>query len=149
MKPSHNPDAIIHGILSRFADKERGHTGQSRATLVLEPALCALAPALQDANFLVVVPADLSTFSLRRELLSGRVLVTRNTLKFLYDAPIFDAGIVGLDALADIYIAPTLWESQTAMVISKGFLEFDIAGERGPFLLLLHPEGRHVFRRLS
>ena len=78
------------------------------------------------------------------------MLITRNAAGYLDDAPVLEFGIIGLDALAgDIYVGPTLPESATATLISTAFLDFDLGKERGAYLLLLHPAGRHVFRRLS
>jgi len=80
----------------------------------------------------------------------SRVLVTRSAPVLLDEAPVLDMGIIGLDALGcDIYVGPTLPESATTTLISKESLDFDLGNERSAYLLLLHPELRHVFRRLS
>lgn len=96
--------------------------GFCRATLVLEPELCPLERALKGADFTVVLPDDTVLLKHRKLVLAGRTLITRNTAAFLDDAPGFNAGIIGLDALAHIHIGPTFRECATAVTIFQGLL---------------------------
>jgi len=147
---AHNPDAVIEKVLARFKDTSEDQVGRCRATLVLEPELAPLERALTDGNFTAIVADRLTSVERRNELLAGRIVITRDAASYIDDAPVLEFGIIGLDALgSDIYIGPTLPESATAQVISKAFLDFGLGNERGAYLLLLHPERRHVFRRLS
>jgi hypothetical protein len=145
-----DPDEVITGVLSRFQKEVATEkTGGTRAVLVLDPSVSFLSHALKDANFQVVALSSEADSEARKNILAHRIVVTKDTPPYLDDAPVFDYGVVGLDAFADLDAALTYAENPTAQMISKAVSEFGLAAERSAYVLLLHPGGEHVFRRIG
>lgn len=104
---------------------------------------------LEQANFHVDTPEKgLDDAKIKKRMLGKRALVTRNTRDFLADAPVYDYGIIGLEAVA-VDIAPTYAQSKTAQLISEAYSKFKLHSKRTGFVLMLKPDGNHVFRRLG
>jgi hypothetical protein len=148
----HDPDAIIERVLSAYLRHEpiRPRSGR-RAVLVLDDRVRFLERALNEANFHVVtLPKGLDRES-RPFYTSGRILVTNDTSAFVHDAPFDEFGIIGLDALASLD-QPDEYESNgTAKMISNAVTKHALVSqrERGPFVIVLHPEGRDSLVRLE
>ena len=85
----------------------------------------------------------------KKVLLAHRILVTKNTKDFLADAPVLDYGIIGLEALPFVYPSNEFKSNLTAQMISKAVSEHSMIAERTGFVLMLKPNGKHVFRRLG
>lgn len=75
--------------------------------------------------------------------------MTNNTKDFLDDAPLLDYGIIGLESLPFIDSAGEYADNSTAQMISKAISNFDLISKRTGFVLLLKPDGKHVFRKLE
>jgi len=147
----HDPDAIIRNVLARY-QKGSGlsRSGMARAILVVDENVSALGPALRDANFRVVLPrSGMSDATIREELLAHRILITNNTKDFLDDAPVFEYGIIGLEALPFIDPASTYRDNQTVQLISKAISSYRLISKRTGFILMLRPDGKHTFRALD
>jgi hypothetical protein len=144
-------DQIIARILDRFRPKEGlPKVGMARATLVVDENVDFLGSPLQEANFHVVIPhKGMDDFDIKKELLAHRILVTKNTKDFLDDSPVLDYGIIGLEALPFVDPARDYKTNQTAKLISKAVVDFDLISERSGFVLMLKQNGRHVFKRLG
>ena len=142
-------DPIVRSILIRFVSKPGDAPRHRRPTLVLDGPLLALAEPLREANFIVIVGEGLDDFERRRALLSGRIIVTENSTDFIDDAPVMEFGVIGLDAMPRSASAAPLPENEMARMISSAFMNYTLGEERGPYLMLLHDSGHHVFRRLS
>ncbi len=75
-------------------------TAMSRGLLVVDENVQFLANALQAANIKVLIPrSGMLDDLIKTELLSNRILVTRNTKGFIYDASSYEYGIISLDKL--------------------------------------------------
>ena len=144
-------DLMIERVLSRYVNKQATEkSGMARATIVVDENVNFLAKALGDANFRVISPPKgMSDFEIKKNLLSHRIIVTKNTKDFLAEAPVLDYGIIGLEAIPFVDTAAEYKDNQTAQMISKAVSEHDLISERKGFVLMLHPNGRHVFRRLG
>lgn len=147
----HDPEAIIQGVLSRYRQTAAPQkTAMARAVLVVDENVKSLAPALREANFRIVVPPEaMSDEDIKASMMSHRILVTKNTKDFLKDAPIFEYGIISLEALKFIDSDMTYKKNSTARMISEAISEFNLVSERGGFVLFLKPEGSHVFKKLG
>jgi len=148
-----DPDAVISHVLARFhRDDERtsGSAGSTRAMLVLDDGVGYLKAALGDANFQVVdLTNHASDIETRTHLMSHRMLVTKNTADFLDLAPVLDTGIIGLDALPRLHGEVEYYNNPTVQLISRAAAEFGLVGQRGGWVILLHPDGKHAFRRIE
>ena len=120
MDPLYDP--IIRTILGRFVGSPAQAARHSRATLVLDVTLSALAEPLREARFIVIVGDDLADYQRRREVLSGRVLITENSTDCIDDAPVMEFGIVGLDAMPWSASAVPFRENEVARMISNAVI---------------------------
>jgi hypothetical protein len=146
----HDPDAIIARVLARFQGVGRSMTSVARATLVIDENVSFLEKPMKDANFHTVVPPKgMEDFEIKKVLLAHRVIITKNTKDFLDDAPVLDYGIIGLEALPFIDPAGEYKDNTTAQMISKAISEFGLISKRTGFVLMLKPNGRHVFKDLG
>jgi len=144
-----DPDAMIARVLARYKESAE-KAGMARATLVVDENVNFLEGPLKEANFHIIAPhKGMDDFEIKKVMLAHRVIVTKNTRDFLEDAPVLDYGIIGLEALPFIDPAKDYKDNQTAQMISKAVSEFSLISERSGFVLMLHPNGRHVFRRLG
>jgi hypothetical protein len=146
-----DPNEIIDRVLARFqkGDFATERTGGTRAALVLDPSVRFLLDALKDGNFQVIALSGDADSEARRNMLAHRIVVTKETPPYLDDAPVLDYGIVGLDAFAGLDASPTYDENPTAQIISKAVAEFGLPFERSAYVLMLHPGGKQVFRRIG
>jgi hypothetical protein len=136
-------------LLARF-QHEGTRAGATRATLVLDKSVSFLAGALREANFQIVELRDQATdFETRRNMLSHRIVVTRSTSDYLDLAPVLDCGVLGLDALPKTHGETEYEHNPTAQLISRAVAEFGLVSERGGWVLVLHPDGQQVFRRVD
>ncbi len=143
-------DRIIDAILGRPAKEPMPRAGHARGFLVLDEDLRFLQRALEGANFLVSTADEgLSGASTRKRMLGHRLLVTRNTRDFLGDAPVYDFGIMGLEALPALDPHPEFEQNETARLISNAYCTFALRAERGAYVLMLRPDGNHRFERLE
>lgn len=144
-------DAIVARVLERYKEaKVIEKTGMARATLVVDENVDFLAAPLQEANFHVLKPPKgMDDFEIKKVLLAHRILVTKNTKDFLADAPVLDYGIIGLEALPFVDPSNEFKSNLTAQMISKAVSEHSLIAERTGFVLMLKPNGKHVFRRLG
>ena len=150
MVGKHEADAIVARVLSRFRRKESTRVGMARAVLVVDENVEVLVSAFKEANFRVLVPPKgMKDPDIKRLLLEHRIIVTKNTADFLDDAPVFEYGIIGLEALSFIDPAKTYKENQTVQLISKAISEFSLISGRPGFVLMVKPNGKHVFKRLD
>ena len=152
MSPDDQADAIVAQILGHYKDAGAIlKTGMARATLVVDENVDFLAAPLQEADFRVLgsPPNGMADFEVKKVLLAHRILVTKNTEGFLADAPVLDYGIIGLDALPFVYQSNELGSNPTARMISDVLSEQGLEHERYGFVLMLKPNGKHVFRRLG
>jgi hypothetical protein len=88
-------------------------------------------------------------FETRRNMLSHRIVVTRSTSDYLDLAPVLDMGVIGLDALPRTHGETEYAHNPTAHLISRAVAEFGLVGQRGGWVILLHPDGKHAFRRID
>jgi hypothetical protein len=153
MTDTHDADAIVRRVLGRYLDAQEAamrRTGSTRCTLVVDATTDGLAAALGDANFHVVrAGSALLGYEERRTLLSHRILITTETASYHADAPVLDFGVVGLDALAVVDAAETYSENTTALLISSAVTERHLISVRGGWVLMLVPNGEHVFLGLE
>lgn len=142
---------MIARVLARYLDKQAtDKSGMARATLVVDENVSFLEPPLKEANFHIITPhKGMDDFEIKKVLLAHRVIVTKNTKDFLADAPVLDYGIIGLEALPFVDPAKDYKDNKTAQMISKAVSEHNLISEHTGFVLMLHPSGRHVFRRLG
>lgn len=146
---AHNPDEIIQRVLGRFNNAENVRTGMSRAVLVVDESVNQLAAPLAGANFRVKQPkAGMTDEQIKEDLLEHRVLVTRNTKDFLKDASRFEYGIIGLEGLPFIDESTAYSQNTTAQMIADAWVEFSLNAERYGYVLMLKPDGKHVFKRI-
>jgi hypothetical protein len=75
--------------------------------------------------------------------------VTKNTQDFLDDAPVFDYGIIGLEALRFIDSSSSYKKNKTVQMISKAISKHGLISKRTGFVLMLKPNGKHVFKNLE
>ncbi len=145
-----DPDAVISRALARYYHDEdvRQEPAGTRATLVVDKSVCFLANSLKDANFQVVDLAD-ADFETRKKFLAHRMVVTQTTPEFLDDASVLDLGIIGLDALPILHAETSYADNTTAQMISKAVSDYSLSSERSGWVLMLHPSGKHVFRRIE
>jgi hypothetical protein len=145
-----SPAAIITRILGRFTKESSSRTGMARGFLVVDENVSFLEPALEQANFHVATPdKGLEDPLIKKRLLGNRIFVTKNTRHFLDDAPVYDYGIIGLEALTFLDPSATYQENVTAQLISAAFRKFRLHAERGGFVLMLRADGKHKFKRLG
>jgi hypothetical protein len=148
-----DPDAIIRRILGKDLTRpltELDRPVFARAVLVVDEGVACLAAALKEANFLVIsVDSRIREDGFRRSLLSDRILVTASTPAFLEDAPIVEYGIIGLDALPAVDAVGTYKKNTTARMISTAFTKHCLVAKQYGFVLMLKPDGEHVFCRLE
>jgi len=146
------PEETIHAILGKFVAEEHPSRCQkpARQVLVLDDDVTELAPALSEANFRVIqASASELSFDDLAGTLGHRILVTRKTQDcYIEHAPIHEYGILGLDALPHIDPSQSFATNTTAQLLSRAFLEHQLGFELS-FVLMLHPQGRHVFRRIG
>lgn len=148
-KDNEAADAIVAKVLGRYK-KAIEKAGMARATLVVDENVNFLEHALKEANFHIIAPhKGMDDFEIKKMLLAHRMIVTKNTKDFLADAPVLDYGIIGLEALPFVDPAKDYKGNKTAQMISKAVSEFSLAAERTGFVLMLKPNGKHVFRRLG
>jgi hypothetical protein len=146
----HDPTAIVNRILGRLAKESSIRTGMARGFLIVDENVAFLEPSLEQANFHVDTPdKGLDDPLIKKRMLGNRIFVTKNTKHFLNDAPVYDYGIIGLEALTFIDPAPTYKENVTAQLISAAYREFSLHAERGGFVLMLRSDGKHKFKRLG
>ena len=141
-------DAIIARVLGRYGNEDAEKHRKSRAVLILDATTAVLERALREANVHVIMGRT-DTWDSRQELLAHRMLVTKSTAGYLDDAPVLDYGIIGLDALPTIGTSPNFDVNATARMISIAISDWRLPTERSGFVIMLHPEGRHVFRRID
>ena len=149
MAKAHDPDKAVAKVLARFKSASNKRA-MARATLVVDENVSFLCPALKEAKFHVVSPQKgVQDHEIKRSLLVHRTLVTKNTKDFLSDAPVFDYGIIGLEGLAFIDADLTLEKNKTAQMISRAVSDFSLVSERSGYVLMLKPNGKHVFKRIE
>jgi len=149
-KPSSSDEIICH-VLARFKREPDKHKiGMSRATLVIDENVAFLEEPLKEANFkIITTQKGLKDFRIKEELLTHRILVTKNTKDFVSDAPIFEYGIIGLEALPFIDASQAYKDNKTAKMISKAISDFDLVSAKSGFMLLLNSKGKHKFKRIE
>lgn len=120
----------------------------ARAVLVVDENVNQLASSLREANFRVKQPKPgMSDEQIKEDLLEHRVLVT-NTTHFLKDAPRLEYGIIGLEGLPFIDGSPQYAQNKTAQLIADAWVEYELQSERFSYVLMLKPDGKHVFTRI-
>ena len=151
IKESREADALIERILSRyFAGKPVEKKSMARTRLVVDENVNYLAQPLKEANLQVTTPpAGMDDETIKQMLLSGRILVTKNTKDFVTDAPILEYGIIGLEALPFIDSSKTYKDNKTAQMISRAISRYNLKAKHSGFILMLHPNGRHVLRDID
>lgn len=147
--PEKEADEIISSIIARFKETTSEHRSMARASLVLDENINHLAGPLREANFRVRIPKKgMTDQDIKELMLDGAIFVTNNTKDFVDDAPIYDYGIIGLEA---IYIdsASEYRKNTTAQAISRAVIDYAIPSMKTKFLLLLRPNGKHFFRQIG
>lgn len=144
-------DDVIKKVLERYKSADSStKVGMARGFLVVDENVAFLENPLSQANFHVVTPTKgLEDADIKKRLLGKRILITRNTKDFLDDAPTYDYGIIGLEALPFVDHAPTYAGNETAKLIAKAYGTYELHAERSGFVLMLNPNGKHVFKRLG
>jgi hypothetical protein len=144
------PDAIIFRVLAKYLDKEASAkevTGMARATLVVDENVGFLASPLKEANFHIIQPhSGMKDPDIKKILLAHRIIVTKNTKDFLADAPVYDYGIIGLEAVDP---AKDYKNNKTAQMISTAISEHNLISNRSGFVLMLKADGKHFFKKLA
>ena len=149
MKKIAKDERIIASILQRYQE-QTSKTGMARGFLVIDENVSYLEKPLEQANFHVLVPtAGLEDSEIKKTLLGNRVLVTKNTKDFLDDAPVYDYGIIGLEALPFIDSEKTYADNKTAKMISQAYSHFNLHSKKHGFVLMLRENGKHVLRDLE
>lgn len=139
----------IRRILARFK-QSRYIPGMARTTLVIDENVNFLGKPLEEANLKIIQPQKgLKDSEIKKELLTHRILVTKNTKDFITDSPILEYGIIGLEALPFIDSSQTYKDNKTAKMISKAISDFDLVSIKSGFLLLLRSNGKHVFKKIA
>jgi len=141
---------ILTKVINRFRQEQTVKVGMARGFLIVDENVSFLEKPLEEANFHVGTPGKgLDDAKIKKLLLGKRIIVTKNTKDFLDDAPVYDYGIIGLEALPFIDSSPSYAQNTTAKLISKAYREFELHSEKTGFLLMLKPDGKHVFKRLG
>lgn len=143
---------IIDRILERYQHNKQGatKTGMARGFLIVDENVAFLEKPLEEANFHVATPdKGWDDTKIKKRLLGKRIIITKNTQDFLDDAPVYDYGIIGLEALPFIDPTPTYTKNETAKLISKAYGDFELHFEKTGFVLMLKPDGKHTFKRLG
>lgn len=150
MSNPESPDDIIQRIVGRYLADPHVRTAMARMSLLIDENVNYLLPALQGANFKCVTPkAGMSDEDIQEQMLPGRVLITNNTKDFIDGIPVHDYGVIGLEALRFIDPSPTYKDNQTVRMISKAISDHKIVSNRSGFVLMLHPDGHHVYTRIE
>jgi len=145
-----SPDDIIQRVLARFKSAATDKSGMARATLVVDENVAFLVAPLKEANFRVLTPTKgLLDPDIKETLLSHRILVTKNTKDFLSDAPVFDYGIIGLEALPFLDPSAAYKDNQTAKMISKAISDLNLVSLKSGFVVMLHPNGQHKLKHIG
>ncbi len=122
----------------------------ARGTIVLDENVLQLKDALASRNIHVVVPpSGMKDDDITRDLLVGRILVTRNSKDFVDSASSYDVGIIALDELSFIDSESKPGKNKTFNLISKAVIEFDIWSKRHGFILYLQDNGKHRYQDLT
>lgn len=112
------------------------HIAMARGTIVLDENLFELRSALQDLNLVVIVPEKGTPDSkIIDSLLSGRILITKNSKDFVNWASSFNFGIIALDHLNFIDAEPRGSKNQTAKRISEVLISHRLWSKRHGFIL--------------
>jgi hypothetical protein len=122
----------------------------ARGVVVLDENVFGLESALRGANILVVkLPLGLADDRIKKQLLSHRIVITKNPSAFVEDASVYEYGVVALDKLDSIDSAPDYAKNRTAQLISKALSGYGLWAKGAKFLLELHDDGNHVLEELN
>lgn len=92
-------DAIVASVLARFKQAAEKQS-MARASLVVDENIDHLAGPLREANFRIRVPKKgMSDEDIKELMLDNAIFVTNNSKDFIDDAPIYNYGIIGLEAI--------------------------------------------------
>ncbi len=141
-------EETIDRLVDRFKEA-KVREAMSRGLLVVDENVDALATALRAANIRVIVPRKgMDDADIKTELLPNRILVTKNTKDFLYDASSYEYGIIALEKLKLIDPEPNPAKNVTVQLISRAIIDFHLWTKRSPFVLVLEQDGRHRLQEL-
>jgi len=122
----------------------------ARGVFVLDENLLGLESALREANIMVVTSLPgLSDDSMKKLWLFHRIVVTKNPTDFIYDAPVYEYGVIALDRLSFIDPAPEYTKNKTVQLISRAMSKYGLWTKGAKFLLELHDDEDHVLKELT
>jgi hypothetical protein len=122
----------------------------ARGVVVLDESVTGLAPALREANIMVIeVPAGTEEDEIKRLYLPHRIFVTRNPRAFREDAPIHEYGIVSLAKLKSVDVDRSYTRNRTARLISKSLSAYGLWAKGAKFLLELRDDGKRKLKKLE
>jgi hypothetical protein len=142
---------LMKAPLRKMLAQEIGaRSAMARGVVVLDASVTGLAPALREANILVVaVPAGTEKEEIKSLYLPHRILLTGNPRAFLEDAPIYEYGIVSLAKLKSIDADRSYTRNRTARLVSKSLSTYGLWAKGAKFLLELRDDGRHRLKKLE
>lgn len=130
--------------------KMASRVAMAKGTVVVDENVQFLAPMLRAVNIRTIVPrSGMDDDDIVEQLLSNRMIVTRNSKDFVDKASSYDFGIVSLDALAFIDSDENPAKNKTVQLISKALIDFGLWSKRHGFLIELHDDGKHAYRDLT
>lgn len=123
--------------------------GMARGFVVLDENLFELKDSLEKQNLHVILPKPkMSDPDIAKELLGGRILITKNSKDFLELAPIYDYGIIALENIK--YVDPSKdAKNQTARLISKILMQGQLWSKLGAFLVVVKDDGSFNVKKLD
>jgi hypothetical protein len=133
-----------------FLDQVRKRCiGMARGFVVLDENLYELKDSLEKQNLHVILPKpQMSDPEIAKELLGGRILITKNSKDFIDLAPIYDYGIIGLEHVKFIDTAKDE-KNTTAKLISKILTKGSLWSRLGAFLVTVKADGTFTVKTLD
>lgn len=127
----------------------KGRKRRTPRVLVIDTNASELVPAFDARYSCIAIPSEnLDSDQIIQLWLPNRVLVTRNAKNFLGNAVRYDYGIISLDGLDLIDIAPELAANIAAKYIDHGYKKYKLARVRTRFLLeIKNKQGKPMTRK--
>lgn len=122
----------------------------ARGTLVIDECVKELSSPLSLSNIHVIEPKlGEKDEEIIQRLLPNRILVTKNPDDFKSFASSFDIGIIDLSKLKFIDSNEKPAKNKTVKLISDAIIKYALWSKRHGFVLVLHDNGKHVYKDLT
>jgi hypothetical protein len=136
-------DANLLGALRKVVGMARGY-------LVVDENVLALAEPLAKLNIHVITPSrGMKDEKIAKELLGGRIIVTKNPDDFVELAPVYDFGIIALDNLKYIDTSNDASKNATVKAINAAIVKHKLWGKPKAFKVTLKDQGASTIEDLD